>query len=685
MTPTRVLIVDDDPALLQALPETLRLRMAGLLVDVADSARAALARIGATDYDAIVSDIKMPDMDGLALLAEIRVLCPTTPTLLITGHGEHDLAVRALRGGAYDFIQKPIDRDYFVFSLRRAIQMRQLSRQVEQQRLALERHANELEQLVQERTSELLKANLAKDELLKARDQALGEAEAASRRFRELVQGLEAIVWEADAETLHFTFVSQWAETIVGYPAGQWLAEPDFLANHLHPEDRERTLSLYRTATLADRHPEFEYRMVAASGQVVWLRDQVHVVGAREGSVQQLRGVMVDITEQKQLEEQLRQAQKMEALGKLAGGIAHDFNNLLTIITGYCTLLLRRLGQDDPHRKDLEEIEQAGRRASSLTRQLLAFSRRQVLIPRVLDLNAVVTSMVGMLQTLLGESIHLVTSLEPALGATKADPGQLEQVIMNLAVNARDAMPQGGKLTLVTQNVETNGSHPRGQVIPLGRYVTLAVRDSGCGIDLATQSRVFDPFFTTKEPGKGTGLGLSTVYGIVQQSSGYIFVTSEPGQGTIFEIYLPRHDGVAEAVEWREVPTGPTHGVETVLLVEDEPAVRALARETLQEHGYIVLEARHAIEALVISSQNTGRIDLLVTDIVMPQMDGLELATRLLPSQPTMRVLFISGYTEKGTVNDSLLERGTDFLQKPFTMDALACKVRGVLDAGRGR
>jgi len=381
-----------------------------------------------------------------------------------------------------------------------------------------------------------------------------------------------------------------------------------------------------------------------------------------------------------QSDAQLQQAHKMEAIGRLAGGIAHDFNNLLTIITGYSQLVLGRLREEDLLRGDVEEIRKAAARAASLTQQLLAFSRRQVMVPRVLNLNTIVETVDSMLQRLIGEHIHLVAVLEPTLGHVKADPGQMEQVIVNLAVNARDAMPKGGKLTIETSNVEVAPHHTlSGPMLP-GRYAKLSVSDIGCGMDRETQTRIFEPFFTTKGQGKGTGLGLATVYGIVKQSDGHIAVESKPGQGTAFHLYLPRVNGPVEAGEADTTGITLPYGTETVLLVEDEPAVRVLIRDTLRLFGYTVLEARHGFEAQLIGSQRTDRIDLLMTDVVMPQMSGQELADDLMRTHHDVRILYMSGYTEHAMIDQGILNSGSCFLQKPFTPEMLVRKVRAILD-----
>ena len=382
-----------------------------------------------------------------------------------------------------------------------------------------------------------------------------------------------------------------------------------------------------------------------------------------------------------QTQEQLTQARKMEAVGRLAGGIAHDFNNLLTVMIGRSQLVLRRLGAQDPVRADIELMEQTADRAADLTRQLLAFSRKQVLQPAVLDLSAVVANMAEMLRRLIGEDIALVTALDPALGHVKADPGQIEQIVMNLAANARDAMSKGGRLTLETANAELDAAYARRHVdVHPGPHVMLAVSDTGVGMTPETQAHIFEPFFTTKGPGHGTGLGLATVYGIVKQSDGHIWVYSEPGRGTTFKIYLPRVEEAVDPSVARPRLPEPARGHETILLVEDEPAVRDLARDVLRAHGYTVLEARHGREALLISERHSGPIHLMLTDVVMPEMSGRELANRLASLRPTMPVIYMSGYTDAAVVHHGVLDPGTTFLQKPFTPDALARKMRQVLD-----
>jgi len=381
------------------------------------------------------------------------------------------------------------------------------------------------------------------------------------------------------------------------------------------------------------------------------------------------------------LENQLRQAQKMEAVGNLAGGIAHDFNNLLTAILGYGNILLSRLQEGDPGRQNVQEILKAGERAASLTNQLLAFSRKQVLQPKIVDLNALATNLEKMLRRLIGEDVELSTCLEKNLGQVKADPGQIEQVIMNLVVNSRDAMPMGGKLTIETANAALGEDYASRHLgAKPGRYVMVAVADTGVGMGAETQARIFEPFFTTKEVGKGTGLGLATVYGIIKQSEGYVAVYSEPGQGTTFKIYLPRIDQSVETARVGQAAPIP-RGTETILLVEDEEAVRRLARLILEGQGYAIIEAPSGSSALAAAEKHATPIHLLLTDVIMTEMNGRELSQRLTRVCPSARVLFMSGYTGDTIVRHGVLEPGIAYLQKPFTPADLARKVREVLDS----
>ena len=416
--------------------------------------------------------------------------------------------------------------------------------------------------------------------------------------------------------------------------------------------------------------------------QIAPVLERTELLERLEARVEETTAALkAEIAERESLEKQLVQAQKMEAIGRLAGGVAHDFNNLLTIITGYSDLLLNEMQSGSQFRGHIEEVKKAADRAAALTRQLLAFGRRQVLCPQVLILNKIVVSTDKMLRRLIGEDIDLVTKLDPALSQTKVDPGQVEQVIMNLVVNSRDAMPEGGKLTIETANAELDANYVRRHAMAApGRFVMLAVSDTGCGMDAETQSHIFEPFFTTKETGKGTGLGLATVYGIVKQIGGEIWVYSEPGRGTTFKIYFPQAEEGERAVQPPKVVSASQRGSGTILVVEDEEAVRSLVRRVLESKGYAVLTASTAEEAARMCEQQGGKISLLLTDVVMPGMSGRKLAHHLGFSRPEMKVLYMSGYTDNAIVHHGVLDPGTAFLQKPFTPDAILRKVREVLD-----
>ena len=397
------------------------------------------------------------------------------------------------------------------------------------------------------------------------------------------------------------------------------------------------------------------------------------------GGVACLLAFSEDVTERKQLEERLIQAQRLEAVGRLAGGVAHDFNNLLTVILGYSTMLLRRLSEGDALTPKVREIQRAGERAAALTHQLLAFSRRQVLVPRILDLGAIIHDMESMLRRLLGDDIELATAVDADLDRVRADPGQIEQVVVNLAVNARDAMPEGGRLTIEARNVEIASAVPveRGE-LPPGQYVTLCVRDTGSGMSDDVRRQVFEPFFTTKEKGKGTGLGLATVHGIVAQSGGHIALETGPGSGTVFRIYLPREEGPLPEAAGRRAE--PARGSETLLLVEDEDSLRRLTREILEDAGYFVLEAESGHRGLSVSREHPGPIPLLITDVVMPGLSGPRMAERLALERPEMRVLFASGYTDEALGPHGVLMTGIDFIQKPYRSEDLLARVRTILD-----
>jgi signal transduction histidine kinase/CheY-like chemotaxis protein len=426
---------------------------------------------------------------------------------------------------------------------------------------------------------------------------------------------------------------------------------------------------------------DFEALLVGAQGGTAWVRAVGFAEKDASGKVTCILGAIQSIDDRRKLEEQLRQSQKMQAVGQLAGGLAHDFNNLLSVILGYSSLVTGGLRPGDPLLFDIQQITKAAERAGDLTRQLLAFSRQQVLQPQVVDLNQIVLGLDPMLRRVLGEGITLSHLAANTACKTLVDPGQVEQVIMNLLVNARDAMPNGGHITVETGHAHLDESYAAAHhgVTP-GQYVLLAVTDTGVGMDAETRARIFEPFFTTKEKSKGTGLGLSMVWGIVTQSGGHVWVYSEPGNGTTFKVYFPSEERAVEERVSSPLVTGPQSGTETILLVEDEEQVRTLVRTVLRRNGYNVLEAQNGGEAFLLCEQYKGRLHLLLTDVVMPRMTGRELAERVAPLRPDLKVLYVSGYTENSIVHHGVLDAGIAFLSKPITPDALLRKVREVLD-----
>jgi PAS domain S-box-containing protein len=433
---------------------------------------------------------------------------------------------------------------------------------------------------------------------------------------------------------------------------------------------------------------KLELELIRPDGSRRWINAYGGAKRDSSGRIVGLHGTVQDVTETRRseearrtLEEKLRVSQKMEAIGSLAGGVAHDFNNVLNIIFGYAQLSLQRLNQNDPLYENIQQIIGAGDRAAGLTRQLLAFSRKQVLQPIVLNLNQIIGEFEMMLRRILGEDIDFILVLAPDLGVVRADPSQIEQVLLNLVVNARDAMSEGGKLTVETSNVEIDQEYAAHHVdTKPGPYVQLAISDTGCGMDDKTRARIFEPFFTTKSNGKGTGLGLSTVYGIVTQSGGNVSVYSEPGRGTTFKIYLPRELSVEATAVGVPTVVSPSTGTETILVVEDESALRKIAKLSLETAGFTVLTAADGDEALQISSRHAGDIQLLLTDVVMPRMTGRGIAQALAKTRPAIKVLYMSGYADAAIVHDGVLDEGTHFISKPFTLTALTRKVREALD-----
>jgi len=501
------------------------------------------------------------------------------------------------------------------------------------------------------------------------------------RRVETLFDALSDMAWIKDQD-LRYVVANEAFARFLGRPREEILRRSDLelFSQEMAAKAEEKDRTVLETGK-SFRSSEVT---PGAPGKTLTLETTRHPIRDADGRPIGIAGIARDVTGQRELESQLLQSQKMEAVGRLAGGIAHDFNNILTAMTGYCEMLLGEVGRAEPGKTYAEEIRKGIERASGLTRQLLAFSRRQVLEPRVLDLDEVVANVGRMLHRLIGEDIELRLVKSEALWPVRADPGQLEQVIVNLAVNARDAMAGGGKLTIETRNVSLDESHRQKEFwVEPGDYVQLSAADTGAGMTAETRARLFEPFFTTKAPGKGTGLGLSTVYGIVKQSGGYIWVYSEPGQGTVFKIFLPR---VAAAVERQGLPAPPADSLaeareaQTILLVDDEPEVRSLIEKLLRREGYTILSASGPEEALSVGASHAGRIDLLVTDLGLPGTGGRKLSEEIIRSRPEIRVLYISGYTDDTVLRSGALEAGAAFLQKPFSPDALARKVRSVLD-----
>jgi len=519
------------------------------------------------------------------------------------------------------------------------------------------------------------------------RKQAEETLRRSEERYRTIIENLQDGYFENDLAG-NLTFVNDiicrnlryTREELIGMNYRQYTDE----------EDRKKVLQLYGELYRTGQPVKsLEVKHVRKDGAKLFAEISSSLIRDSEGKPIGFRGISHNITERKQaeeeklsLQEQLRQAQKMEAVGQLAGGVAHDFNNLLTVIKGYSQLSLFDLKEDNPLWGNIQEIEKASQRATDLTRQLLAFSRRQILDLKVVDLNVLLEDLEKMLRRIIGEDITLATLLSEGLGKVKVDPGQIEQVILNLAVNARDAMPSGGKLTIETANVELDEEYAHAHVnVAPGRYVRLSVSDTGVGMTPEVKEKVFEPFFTTKEKGKGTGLGLSMVYGIVKQSNGNIWLYSEPGRGTTFRIYFPRAEEEADGLHKEEVTDVFPRGSETILLVEDDELVRNLATRLLEQQGYRVLKATNGQEALRVAKEHVGEtIHLLLSDIVMPQMGGKELSDWLKISRPNVKVLYTSGYADDAIVHHGVLDPGTHFLQKPFSLKTLSHKVREVLD-----
>jgi PAS domain S-box-containing protein len=680
-----ILIVDDSTPNLRLL--SIMLTEHGYTVRGAPDGLAALTTIEQAVPDLILLDIIMPHMDGYEVCEHLKRSPKTRdiPIIFISALDEVGGKVRGFQVGGVDYITKPFKAEEVLARVQTHLTLRHLQKQLEDRnaqlqheilerqwmQLALQKANEELEQRVERRTTNLVEANASLQTEITERERIEAALRASESRYRDLFENAYDLI-QCVAPDAHFIFVNQmWLETL-GYTSEELphLTLPDIL----HPAVRGAYMAAFQRALQGEPQQNLQTIFATKEGGEIEVEGNL-TCQIVDGKVVESYGIFRDTTDRKKLEAELRQSQKMEAIGRLAGGIAHDFNNLLTVINGYSALLLNHIAPHDPRHKDIIQIKQAGERAASLTNQLLAFSRRQVLQPKTLSLNTVVADMEKILRRLIGEDVELVIKYALDLSPVKADPSQLEQVILNLALNARDAMPWGGTLSIETTNAYLD--HPPANLRP-GPYVTLTISDTGCGMDEETLSHIFEPFFTTKEYSKGTGLGLSTVYGIINQSEGGIQVYSRPREGAIFKIYLPKANEPIQS-DQQSLASLPNQNAETILLVEDEPMVLELACRVLLECGYTVLKARNGDEALQLCGQHPGPIHLLVTDVIMPEMNGRELAEHIALRHPPIKVLYMSGYTDDVILHHGLLEPGIAFLQKPFTPTVLLQKVRQVL------
>jgi PAS domain S-box-containing protein len=681
----RVLIVDDKEDNLYYMSALLSGH--GYSVDTARDGAEALVKARQAPPAIVVSDLLMPVMDGYTLLrhwkADVRLR--KAPFIVYTAtYTEPSDEQLARNLGADAFILKPTEPALFIARIREVQAQAQVAVPVyTEQPLGeeadhLREYSETLIRKLEQKTLQLEESNkeLQNDIATRAHvELALRESE---ERFRQLAENIDAVFWLSDPERRVVFYVSPAYASIFGRTCESLYACPRTWDDCVHRDDLEQVArSLPGQVT---GNWDETYRIIRPDGTIRWVRARAYPVRDADGQVCRIAGVLRDVTEYRRLQEQFRQAQKMEAVGRFAGGVAHDFNNMLSVILSYTSLVLDELKPGVPMRDDVEEAHRAAERATELTAQLLAFSRQQMLRPKVLDLSRVVGDMEKMLARLLGEDVEL-SLLTASVGCrVHADPSQIEQIVMNLAVNARDAMPHGGTLAIEITNVELDTVYAasRPGLLP-GPYVMLAMTDTGIGMDDATQERVFEPFFTTKEEGKGTGLGLSTVFGIVKQSHGHIHIDSEPGAGASFKVYLPRTQRPIETLNAVTMTPATLQGTETILLVEDDAQVRDMCCAILRRNGYNVLAAQDGHEALLLHERSGTEIHLLLTDVVMPRMNGAELAERLTRRMPTLKVLYVSGYAESAIVHHGVLEIGIAFMAKPITPELFLRKVREVL------